>query len=260
MQNGQKKKLAAVSYLNTLPMLNGLRREMSSVLDIRTEHPAACAEALFNGEVDIALCPVGAIVMHSDVHVISDFAIGSRGEVRTVCVYSDLPLERLAGIRLSSESRTSNLLVQVLEHYYWNLGLDFYLPDQTLHHPADMVGTLCIGDKCFELEGRYEYVTDLGSEWTRNTGLAMAFACWVSLREQEEQFIERFNAAIAGGVAEIETMELPQGENDPGIRQYLTTNIAFELDKSMRLGMKKFIELASKLPVSLSNAAQGTPG
>ena len=92
----KKLHLAAVKYLNTLPMLHGLQNSTeNSLFELHLEHPAECARKLIEGEVEIALCPVGALVDLPSYHIVSKYGIACQGPVRTVSIYSHAPLQDL---------------------------------------------------------------------------------------------------------------------------------------------------------------------
>jgi chorismate dehydratase len=49
-------KVSAVSYLNTMPFIYGLKHSnFIKSIDLQLNYPSLCAEKLLNNEVDIAL-------------------------------------------------------------------------------------------------------------------------------------------------------------------------------------------------------------
>ncbi len=112
--------VSAVSYINTKPFLHGL--ELSSVRNkilLTQETPAQCAQKLLSNEIDIGLVPVAVIPLLKNPQIVSPFCIGSNGVVKTVCLFSEVPLEEINTIYLDYQSRTSVLLVQLLMKEYW---------------------------------------------------------------------------------------------------------------------------------------------
>ena len=62
-------KISAVSYLNTLPFIYGLKQsKLIDTIDLHLDYPAVCADKLINDEVDLALVPVVVIPILKDVH------------------------------------------------------------------------------------------------------------------------------------------------------------------------------------------------
>jgi chorismate dehydratase len=236
-----KYRVAAVNYVNTLPFIHGLRSaQIADKLEVILAHPARCAELLQKGEVDIALCPVGALAGMQSYEVISDYCIGCDGAVRTVSVYSDQPLEQITRIVLSSESRTSNLLVQLLNKSYWKLPIEFVTTDSD---PSSSPGFLFIGDVCFQKETEYRYRTDLGQAWKDWTGLPFAFAVWVSRAGIEHTFETSLNAAFADGIARIDDLEFPAHSDSQVLKEYLKRNISFVFDDPKKRAMQMFLQM-----------------
>ena len=119
-------KITAVSYLNTLPFIYGLKHSrLIDTIDLDLDYPAACAKKLINGDVDLALVPVVVIPSLKEAHIISDYCIGANGSVDTVCLYSDVPIDRIVNIFLDYQSQTSVALLKILLKEYWKLAPDF---------------------------------------------------------------------------------------------------------------------------------------
>ena len=110
----QKSKLAMVSYLNSKPFEFGLKNINQDDFEINMATPAKCASLFANGDVDIALIPVGALTDLKSYEIISDFCIGCDGEVRTVCIFSNIELAKCKKLLLDYYSRTSYLLLKIL--------------------------------------------------------------------------------------------------------------------------------------------------
>ena len=55
-------KIAAVSYLNTIPFIYGLKQsKLMRNVDLQLDYPSLCADKLITGDVDLALVPVVVI-------------------------------------------------------------------------------------------------------------------------------------------------------------------------------------------------------
>ena len=117
-----KYKVSAVSYLNTVPFIHGLKQsELIHNIDLQLDYPSICADKLINGTVDLALLPVAVIPKLKDSYIISDYCIGADGAVDTVCLYSDVPITDIDSIGLDYQSRTSVALLKILLKEYWQL-------------------------------------------------------------------------------------------------------------------------------------------
>ncbi|MDC0204784.1 hypothetical protein OAJ65_03205, partial [Flavobacteriales bacterium] len=55
-------KISAVSYLNTIPFIYGLRNSLIfDQIELFLDYPSLCADKLLKGQVDIGLVPVAVI-------------------------------------------------------------------------------------------------------------------------------------------------------------------------------------------------------
>ena len=114
-----KYKVSAVSYLNTVPFIHGLKQsELIHNIDLQLDYPSICADKLINGTVDFALVPV-VVIPKLQAHIISDYCIGADGVVDSVCLYSDVPITEIESIGLDYQSRTSVELLRLLLTEYW---------------------------------------------------------------------------------------------------------------------------------------------
>lgn len=247
--------LAAVKYLNTLPMLHGLQHASENAMfDLHLEDPATCARMLLDGLVDLALCPVGALIDIEEYHIVSRYGIACRGPVRTVSIYSDMPLEELKAVRLYGESRTSNILVKVLDQQFWKQDLQFISADDDVSDVP--TGHLVIGDACFDMETKFQHITDLGDAWFQLTGLPFLFACWVSIKPISQDIVQILDDAFSFGIADLANLELPESQAHVDLHHYLRNNIRYRIDAETLKGMTQFINYAGELNVPLPDVAQ----
>ncbi|MEO0777532.1 MAG: menaquinone biosynthesis protein [Bacteroidota bacterium] len=241
-----KIKVTAVSYLNTKPFLYGIfNHGLEEELDLELNIPSVCAQKLRDGEVDLGLVPVAIIPQLIRPHIISDYCIGTVGAVKTVCLYSHCPLEAISSIYLDYHSRTSAALLQLLLREYWHLHPQ--LLEATPGYIDQIQGTvagLVIGDRTIGLEKRFPYVYDLGEVWEAHTGLPFVFAAWVSNKALAPDFIDRFNRALAAGLAHIPQLIylLPKPEADFDLPAYFNQHISYELDDPKRLALDRFLK------------------
>src|SRR5438309_6104982 len=102
-----KIKVAAVSYLNTKPLLYGIRQhEVLKKIDLIEDYPAKIAQLLINGQVDVGLVPVAIIPKLKEWHIVTDYCIGSEGAVASVCLFSEVPIWEIEKVYLDYQSRT----------------------------------------------------------------------------------------------------------------------------------------------------------
>ena len=246
-----KIKVTAVSYLNTLPFLYGIRHsEVADAVDLSIATPAACARQLETGQTDLSLIPVAAIPQHTHYQIIGDYCIGATGKVRSVVLLSNHELPDIKTVYLDAESRTSVTLARMLARDYWKITPDF----KPLTGENIKAGESCvlIGDKVFLHESRFTYRYDLAETWINYTGLPFVFATWTANKSLPSSFIEQFNKALNYGIKHIpqSLTEPPQGGEARALPcprdtalEYLTKNISYPFDAEKKNGLTKFWNL-----------------
>ena len=241
-----KLKLVAVSYLNTKPLLAGLRAAgMDQELEIIEAHPAHCASMIRTGAADIALMPVASIPNIPQAQIISNYCIGANGPVSSVALFSQVPLEEVQEVMLDYQSRTSAALCRLLLEKHWKLPVQF--KDTRAGFINEIKGNtagLVIGDRSFGLKEKAGYAYDLSQAWHDYTGLPFVFACWVSRVPLSPAFIDRFDAAMAKGLAMRRQIadKLQQNYPDQNVWKYFTERIDYLLDERKRQALERFYE------------------
>jgi chorismate dehydratase len=246
-------KISAVSYLNTFPFVHGITQ--SGFLDgfeLSLDIPSLCAKKLLNGEVDLALVPVAAILNKPEFSIYTDYCIGCNGSVKTVLLLSQVPLNEIKSIHLDFHSVTSVNLVKVLAKELWNIQPQWkqVLPERpSAYKEAESI--VAIGDKTFTLKSEFQFCYDLGEEWKKLTGLPFVFACWAGRAGLSKEFIEKLNIALSWGVAHlndainINSDRLFISKNEA--LDYLQNDLSFQFDDIKRKAMHQFYDYLKKL-------------
>ena len=242
----RRTRITAVSYLNTKPLLYGLvRSELYDSIDLSLDIPSEGARKLIAGEVDLGLVPVAVIPEIPDARVISDYCIGAVGAVKTVGIYSRVPIEEVTRLHLDFHSRTSIQLAQVLLREYWHAAPKLVpaTPD-FLQHIGPTEAAVVIGDRTIGLETQFPYFYDLSEHWQHHTGLPFVFAAWVARGELPEGFEDRFNRALHAGVQAIDELQylLPSPHPDFSLTEYFTRYISYDLSEEKRRALCLFLE------------------
>ena len=200
------------------------------VEEVVWDHPKELVGRLKRGEVDLALVPVWEILTGPSYRVVDGLAVGSRGEVRSVAVFHDKPLEECRGISLTPHSMSSVKLWRVVSQGAWGLKLE---------EREDGEARLRIGDEALRewTERKGRGVTDLGKAWWDWTGKPFVFAVW-AMREgfrPNEGEVEKFRQGCLAGIDK--RAELAEGEME---KEYLTKCIRYELGPEEKEGMVEF--------------------
>lgn len=266
-------RLFAVTFLNAWPLFKPLvdcRPEQVPVdeqgqplFSVHEALPAACAQALADGEADVALVPVAALLDHPEWEVVPQVAIAARGAVKTVVLASDVALASVKRIHLDMASRTSAALMRVMLS---ERGLHPELIDAPHGTGAAAIsGTdaaLVIGDAAFGLTDKHPHVLDLGDAWFSATGLPMVFAVWAARPGVlTAAHVTALQAARDTGVKKSEALArsfrdarlaqpVPEGADAPptlseaDYADYLRRSIRYRLDAYAREGL---VELLTRI-------------
>jgi chorismate dehydratase len=204
----EKIRISVVSYLNSKPFIYGLNASnLAPSISIEEDIPSVCAQKLKSGVADIGLIPVIALTENKAYTIISDYCIGADGPVNSVLLLSAVPLNEIRSVLLDYQSRTSVKLAQVLAKNYWGINPE-WLEAETNYETLikNTCAGVVIGDRALQLKNKFPFVYDLSGEWKKATGLPFVFACWVSNRTLDKDFIDSFNAALSYGLKKINTV------------------------------------------------------
>lgn len=243
--------ISVVNYYNTTPFIYGLNNsDVLKRIHLQLDIPSVCAQKLKNKQVDIGLVPVAILPELEHYHIISDYCIGTNGVVDSVKLFAHKPLEELTHILLDYQSKTSVTLVQVLNKHFWKKNIDFIAATEGFEKQINgTTGAVIIGDRTFGLTtNEYPYQYDLAVEWQKYTSLPFVFACWVSNKPIEEDFIQDFNKALAYGVNHIAEAVAEKPNKTKGFDDYdyLKNKISYPLSNDKKQALAKFLELMSK--------------
>ena len=236
--------MGAVSYLNTKPLIYGFEKGiMENEIDLIIDYPAKIAAALLNDEIDIGLVPVAIIPEMKNYFIIGDHCIGSEGEVASVCLFSEVPMEQIETVLLDYQSRTSVKLAQVLMKEFWKIKpvikkADADFRSLITHTTAAVV----IGDRALRQRKISAYHYDLALAWQHHTGLPFVFAAWISNKPLEEEFISKFNAANDIGLQHIDEIVATNPYPVFDLKKYYLNYISYNLTAGKKAGLKLFLE------------------
>ena len=243
-----KIKISAVSYQNTIPFLYGI--ENSEFIDRNTcvslDMPSECARKLLDNEVDIGLVPIAILPQLDEFEIISDYCIGAEGDVKSVLLLSDVPLNEIEKVFLDYQSRTSVNLMIILAQRFWKINPIFKHARRGYEKEiSGKTAGVVIGDRTFALKKNFKYVYDLAGEWTKFTNLPFIFACWVSNKKIDSDFIKQFNIALKLGIKNInESIKIHSNKviSNEELANYLKNDVKFSLDEEKRKGLELFLK------------------
>ena len=243
--------IAAVSYLNTIPFIYGIRHEGNFRADLLLSPPSECTKNYVEGRADLALLPAAAVPSLKSTDVITEYCIGAVGPVRTVVLLSDGPVSEVRRVFLDPHSQTSVQLVGYLAAHRWKIAPEWYSLDdyEQLRHAQEGDAFLLIGDKVFDHEEKFRYKYDLAAEWQAATKLPFAFAVWVARKGTPYAVSESLQHALTFGLEHTYEAILEAGfDKKPyDAYEYLTRNIDYIFDNQKRRALQKFWDSGLKV-------------
>ena len=239
-----------MGYLNTKPLLYGLAHgQLSDQVELVLDYPANLVRLLNSNQIDIGLIPVGALPSLGDYHIISDYCIGTEGEVASVAVFSEVPMEEIDTVLLDYQSRTSVMLCKILFEKHWKKKVQFIdaKDESYIDNIRGNVAGLVIGDRALKLRNSFNFKFDLGSGWKEMTGLPFVFAVWVRKKEISGEFIPLFNEANGMGLSKINLIISHNNESSYPMDTYFQKNISYRLTEGMRESMSLYLSFLKNI-------------
>lgn len=248
----EKVRVGAVTYLNARPLVFSLDR-IAPQVEIVFDLPSRLADLLAAGVLDVAMIPSIEYARHSGYAIISDACIACDGPVRSVKLYSRVPIERLRTLALDEGSRTSAALALILLREQFGVRPETRpLPIGASTDDSSADAMVLIGDRgMLPTDGDFACEWDLGEQWRRWTGLPFVFAMWIArpagdlsglgaiLSAARDDGVTRFEE-IARHVAP--TIGVPEAD----CLSYLRDHLTFQLGARQRQGLERFYALAGR--------------
>ena len=241
----EKIKVAAVSYLNTKPLLYGIKHHpVLEQISLVEDYPSRIAQMLIDDKVDIGLVPVSAIPRLNEHYITTDYCIGAEGPVASVGIFSQVPMYQVSKVYLDYQSRTSVNLARILLREYWKKKVEFIdaagedYRDQIKGSTAGVV----IGDRALEQGCRSEYIYDLAEAWKAFTGLPFVFAAWIANKKLSNDFLTAFNEANSLGLQHLDDVIRENPYPVYSLEKYYKECVSYELTDRKREGLKLFLE------------------
>ncbi len=237
--------VSLVSYFNSSPFLIGLQEtEIAKHISLSLDIPAVCADKLQSGKADIGLIPIVALRDLPSFSLFSDYCIGADGEVNSVFIFSQTPIQEIKTLYLDPESRTSNKLAALLCKDYWKIDPVYKNISENFSEELKYgEGFIQIGDRTFGKKMQFAYNYDLAFYWKELTGLPFVFAVWSSTKPLEKEFIQLFNNAMEFGLSKRKEIiaQLPKIEGFD-YSAYLFQNIKYDFGEKQKEAMRLFLD------------------
>ncbi len=261
-------RIGCVSYLNTVPLIEGL--DLCDSLALVRAAPAMLAGMLERGEVDIALASlIDAARSGVPLALLPVGMIGCDGPTMTVRLFSRVPFEDASRVHADTESHTSVVLCRLVLKRRFSADpsiVDFDAREgveitrgrssaRTSATPPETL--LLIGDKvvtCAPDRGRYPHELDLGEAWKELTGLPFVYAAWMCRAGEADDERITLAAAILDRQRRRNRMRLDRIADVRGTehrwpadlaRRYLREHMRYDVGERERRAAQTFFDLAS---------------
>jgi chorismate dehydratase len=233
-------RVGSVPYLNAVPLTRGLEDE------IIFAPPSQLGGMLERGELDAALLSVTEVLFSERYDILDAIAVASLGEVYSVFLAHQKPLEDIRVIDCDPASRTSVHLLQAL---LAERGLHPELkPLEGPPHHSDAV--LLIGNTAidFRRSSPAHQIWDLGAAWYELTSLPFVYAVWALQRNKPTEPLRRqLREAKDFGLDTLDYLIDHRREYDREFRKdYLGWHIHYHLGTDEKRGVAEFVKLLRK--------------
>jgi chorismate dehydratase len=248
-------RISASSYSNTAPLIwsflyGSNRGRFELILD---NAPARSAELLAQKRTCAALVPVIEYQRIEDVLLVADVCVGAKQTVRSVClVTKGEKLETVKSVALDVSSRTSVALTKIIFSEFLQREPNYKAAEPNLEQMlAHSDCALLIGDPALTIDEKIYRKFDLAETWKEFTGFGFVFAMWMANAEKAKTAKQiNFQSAREEGLQHLDEIianyetEISLAPGD--FKKYLSENIAYTIDDSMRAGLSLYFELANK--------------
>ena len=245
-------RIGAVTYLNARPLVETLGKDNPS-MEVIFDHPSRLADSLAAGRLDVAMIPSIEYARQPGCRIISDACIACDGPVRSVKLYGRRPVEQIRTLALDEGSRTSAALSLILLKERFGVVPETRpLPIGASIDDVEADAVLMIGDRGIALAGgRFEFVWDLGGEWSEWTGLPFVFALWIARPGAKLPGVAAaLGRARDEGITLLEKIaqrEAPNvGLSEQECLSYLRDNLKFHFGSRQQEALRRYYDLAGR--------------
>jgi chorismate dehydratase len=248
-------RVGGVPYLNGRPLTAWFEEPACDApVELRLEVPSRLAKMLDRGELDVAMVSSIEAFRTAGKIVVPDMAIAADGPVRSVRLFSRVPLPDIRTLATDNGSLTSVALAQIILKLRYGIQ-----PELTSIPPEPEVmlqacdAALLIGDRAL-MGVPTPHTLDLGAAWREHTGLPFVFAVWMmTSAERTAEAWEHLAQAKAWGVTHRQ--EIAEAwANKTGIpvhvaSDYILNIMRYDLGDRERMALERFAELCSSLGI-----------
>jgi chorismate dehydratase len=211
-------KIGKIPYANLFPIFYALQKQEGfRAYEFIEGVPSELNKMIREGFLDISpSSSIEYILMSSRYHLIDGHSISSNGPIKSILLFSRIPIEKLDGKRISYsfQSETSVALLDVILKKFYGIQCEL----KVSHRPEDsyLESFLLIGDDALKYKAKCNrqetiskginkninynlsaidyslFIYDLGELWFKHTGLPFVFALWIARKDLDRKNLARF--------------------------------------------------------------------
>jgi chorismate dehydratase len=243
-------RIAAVRYINALPLLHGL--EKNKALDLSYHTPAICYERLTTGQADVGLIPIIGTQLSDSIRALKGLGIAAAQKSESVLLFAKKPLDRLERVLTDQGSMTSVMLLKIILRAKYGISPHFSSGSTGDIYAAlrENDAALVIGDGAILAEKSDFDHYDLATEWYSLTRLPFVFAIWGCSRPLTDIEKQILNGALEAASHHWDEVYRKAGETldvkRDFLERYYNDNLHYRLTRGDYEGILKYFDYASQ--------------
>ncbi len=254
-----------IQFINCFPLFYGLiEKKFLLEVDLIKGNPTDLNRMLAGNLLDLA--PISSIAYarnYKDYVLMPDISISAVAEVKSIYLFSKLPIEELDGkkIALTNISATSVALLRIIMAKKYHCSPDYFTSAPELGAMLmEAEAALLIGDDALRAKYHHDehlYVYDLGQEWKDYSGLPMVFAVWAIRKDYADKNLatiktikDTFTDSIRFSLDNIQACAHKAAQWEDFTDDYLIDyfrSLRFDFDASQREGLLRYYKEAQNM-------------
>ncbi|MEA1961689.1 MAG: menaquinone biosynthesis protein [Bacillota bacterium] len=254
-----------IQFINCFPLYYGLiEKKFLLEVDLIKGNPTDLNRMLRDNLLDLA--PISSIAYarnYRDYYLMPDISISCDGEVKSIFLFSKVPVEQLDGcpVALTNISATSQALLRIIMARHYHIQPEYFSSAPELGAMLmEADAALLIGDDA--LRARYQqderlYVYDLGRVWKDMTGMPMVFAVWAIRKEFADRHMDElrlikntFTDSIRLSLDHIADVSVKAAQWEDFSAEYLRDyfeTLRFDFNPGQKEGLLRYYKEAQQL-------------
>ena len=186
-------RVGLIEYINMLPLVGQILEDPPEDVDIITDTPSALSKMLKERTLDLSFISSSEYIENKDQYqLVKEFGIAANGPVKSVHLYTKLPLNYIDTIYVTNQSKTSFNLCRVLCALHWDIAPKFEVLDD-FNDLVSKDAFLLIGNVAL-MQPYFEgyHTIDLAQQWNEMTRSPFVFGVLAYNNGCDQTEVNRF--------------------------------------------------------------------